>query len=147
MFQASFLTIKHAIVTEMGPGMKNEFFTQLLKEGWLEAFSCMAFHTVKKSLLLPCNQLSPCINTPAHICWRWCFSNFFSLDSVICPHFLKGEWGHRQSTSQELTCAEQAGRMPLQAQSLALIFTKLNLPTPNFHKLSRWFWLLICSSI
>lgn len=56
------------------------FFIQPLKAGWLEAFSWMAFHTVEGV------PLAPCLNTPAHVFAGNGFSNFFSLDSVICPY-------------------------------------------------------------
>lgn len=51
----------------MGPGIKSKFFIQPLKEGWLEAFSCIAFYTVEEVPLAPFNQLVPGLNTPAHV--------------------------------------------------------------------------------
>lgn len=91
-FQASFLTIKHTIITEMAPGIKSEIIIQPLKEGWLEAlmsnpFLACLFCTVEGVPLAPLNQLSPCPDTSAHTVAGFHFPALcFSLDSAVHPH-------------------------------------------------------------
>lgn len=99
LYYISSVFLNHKICNWYRNGSRNqsELFIQPLKKGCLEAFSCMAFYTVEDVPLAPFNQLSPCLNTPAHVFAGDCVSQIsdFSLDSMICPHI---SWRMREAT-------------------------------------------------